>query len=39
MFERMEVAEQVYAGGAPYKITNHRVEANRTSHGRKINGG
>ena len=34
MFERMDIADQVYEGGTPYK-NNHRVEANRAIHERK----
>ena len=37
MFERMEVSEQVYKWGTPYKILT-RAESNRESHVRKRKG-
>ena len=39
MFGYMEVAENVYEGVTPYKITNYREYANLTSHDRKRKGG
>ena len=38
-FEHMDIAEQVYEGGTPSKITAHRADANRVSHSRKRKGG
>ena len=38
MFERTEIAEAIYKGGAPSKNTQ-RSEANRASSGRKKKGG
>ena len=38
MFEHMEVTEKVYEGGPASKTTNHRADANHTSHGRKRKG-
>ena len=38
MFERIEIAEQVYEVGKICKNTN-RVKADHVSHGRKLKGG
>ena len=38
MFERMEIAEQFYKGGTPFKIINQEY-ANRKGHTRNIKGG
>ena len=38
MFERMEIAEAIYEGGAPSK-NNQQVEFDRASSGRKKKGG
>ena len=34
----MEVMEQVYKGGTPSKISNHRADTNFSSHGSKWKG-
>ena len=38
MFELMEIVEAIYEGGAPSK-NDQQAEANRSSSGRKKNGG
>ena len=35
----MEIAEQVYEGVTPAKISTHRADDNHASHGRKHKGG
>ena len=39
MFEHMEIAETVYEGGTPSKITKLRTDVSRDNYGRKSKGG